>query len=72
MVSEKFKTWWLKYDDVEKCKYIKEFAVNTNNAHKKMVNATRREMEFGFFLQKTDAKVLLAPVRIINHKIKIE
>jgi hypothetical protein len=47
-ISVKYKEWFAKYDDVEKCKLIKDKAMKVNNNHKKMVNATRREMEYGF------------------------
>ena len=48
MISENFKTSWQKIDAVEKCKHIKDFAVNMNNTHKRMMKATQAEVDFGF------------------------
>jgi len=48
MISDKLKEWWRKYDDVEKCRLIKEKATILNNHHKRMVNSTRAEMQYGF------------------------
>lgn len=45
-ISEKFKTWWRKYDDVEKCRLIKEKAIEVNNNHKKMVRAFSAECNY--------------------------
>ena len=45
-ISEKFKTWWRKYDDVEKCRLIKEKAMEVNSNHKKMVKASNTEFQY--------------------------
>ena len=45
-ISEKFKTWWRKYDDVEKCRLIKEKAMEVNGNHKKMVKASNAEFQY--------------------------
>lgn len=48
MISEKLKEWWRKYDDVEKCRLIKEKSIILNNYHKKMVKSTDAEYKSGF------------------------
>lgn len=47
MILENFKIWWNIIDDAEKCKHIKNFAINMNNTHKRMVKATKAEIDFG-------------------------
>ncbi len=47
-VSEKFKQWWRSQDDVERCRLIKDKAIEVNNNHKKRVRALDQEMAYGF------------------------
>lgn len=42
-MNDKFKNWWRKYDDVEKCRLIKDKSIEVNNNHKKMVKASDSE-----------------------------
>jgi len=44
-VSDRYKEWWRKYDDVEKCKLIKDKAMQLNKNHQKMVKASNSEMQ---------------------------
>lgn len=48
MITENFKTWWRKYDDVEKCRLIKEKAYQVNRYHKLLVKAQFAEHAYGF------------------------
>ena len=45
-ISERFKTWWNKYDDVEKCRLIKDKAIEVNSNHKRMVKASNAEFQY--------------------------
>lgn len=45
-ISEKLKTWWEKHDDVEKCKLVKDKAMEVNSNHKKMMKASNAEFNF--------------------------
>jgi hypothetical protein len=45
-ISESFKTWWRKYDDVEKCRLIKDKSIEVNNKHKKMIKASNAEFNY--------------------------
>jgi hypothetical protein len=42
-VSEKFRLWWAKYDDVEKCRLVKDKSIELNKKHKSMVKASDSE-----------------------------
>lgn len=45
-ISDKFKDWWRKYDDVEKLRLIKDKAIEVNNNHKKMIIASNAEFQY--------------------------
>lgn len=45
-IKQKFIDWWRTRDDVDKCERIKNKAIEVNNAHKKMVKASKREAEY--------------------------
>lgn len=45
-VSEKFREWWAKYDDVEKCRLIKDKAIDLHRKHKSMVNHSDTEFRY--------------------------
>lgn len=46
-VSESFKDWWRKYDDVERCRLIKDKAIELNQSHKALVRALDATHKFG-------------------------
>lgn len=46
-VTDNFKDWWRKYDDVEKCRMIKDKAIALNRLHKSMVIANSAVHAYG-------------------------
>ena len=47
-VSEKFKEWWRKYDDSERCRLIKEKAIEVEKLYKRMIKANEASLKYGF------------------------
>ena len=42
-VLDQFKEWYRKYDDIERCRLVKEKSIQVNNAQKSMSKAVRAE-----------------------------
>lgn len=47
MISDKFKEWWRKYDDVEKLKLISKKAIELKNISLRQKKALDAELDFG-------------------------
>lgn len=48
MISDKYKEWWRKYDDVEKFKLISKKAIECKNLALRREKALKAELDFGF------------------------
>lgn len=45
-ISEKFKEWWVKCGDVERCRLIKDKGIEVNRNHIKMIKASNAELAY--------------------------